>query len=68
MPNHPTLKTYEEFLENMAKEDQLIKRRYFELIQRSEREIARLRAKASKKYYSEKAKRQAAKEANESAE
>ena len=58
MPNHPTLKTYEEFLANMAKEDDMLKRRYFELIQRAEKEIARLRAKALRQYYAKKQKRE----------
>lgn len=42
---HPTLKTYEEFLANMSKENDTTKRYYFEQIQFAEKERQRLRDK-----------------------
>lgn len=47
---HPTLKTYEEFLAQMAKEDESVKRYFFHQIQFAEKERERLRAKNRRGY------------------
>lgn len=43
--HHPTLKTYEEFLEYMGKEDESVKRKFFSQIQFAQKERERLREK-----------------------
>lgn len=63
MSSLPTLKTYEEFLEHMSKENEIVKRRFFDQIMFAQREAERLRAKNRRRYYRQKAARDAAKEA-----
>lgn len=46
----PTLKTFEDFLTQMAKEDESVKRYFFHQIQFAEKERERLRAKNRRGY------------------
>jgi hypothetical protein len=45
---HPTLKTYEQFLEGMAKEDESVKRYFYSQIAWADKERARLAAKSKR--------------------
>lgn len=63
MSSLPTLKTFEEFLEHMSKENEIVKRHFYKQIEYAQREAERLRAKNKRRYYRQKAAREAAKEA-----
>jgi hypothetical protein len=64
MPSsYPTLKTFEEFLAMMAKEDDITKRRLWHQIEFAQKEMERLRAKAKKQYYKKKEAKKQAQEA-----